>query len=114
MVSNNFDCVLLEVEKVVLKLRGKSVLFHAVSCFLAQMIGDFEIDVIRRYGLVSRPAIFNGADKVVGDVEAEIVVPAVFKPISVDFSLVAVVVFYVKFTLVFQSRISQVTAPHER
>ena len=56
-------------------------LAHTRASFLGQVVSHFEVDMVWRNGLRTRPAFFNDGDKFLGDVNAPAILPAVFEPV---------------------------------
>src|ERR1039458_6984747 len=53
---------------------------EALTGVLAEVVGDLDVDVIRRHLGLSCPALVDDAGELAGDVEAPDVIPALFEP----------------------------------
>ena len=80
MAGSNFDGCLLEIEKAALELWRNGKFLDASTSLFAQMVGRFQIYIIRWYLLFSCPTVVNNLYQFFGDVKAELVFPTVIEP----------------------------------
>jgi hypothetical protein len=81
VVRRDLDGGDLEVEQVLPKT-GNAEFGKAGPCFLSQVIGHLEIDVVRRHQAFACPAFVDDVGQFLGDVDAPAVGPAVLEPID--------------------------------
>ena len=70
----------LKFEKRVAEVSRDGELADAGLRLARQVVGHLQIDVVRREHLLSRPALVDNAREFGADIDAETIVPAVFKP----------------------------------
>ena len=80
MTGSYLDSCLLEIEKAALELWRNGKLLDAGTGLFAQMVGCFQIYIIRWYFLFSGPTIVNNLYQFFGDVKTEFVFPTVIEP----------------------------------
>lgn len=114
MAGYYLDGVLLEIKKFLLEYRRQCKFLYSVACLFAEMVGNFEIDMIRWNQFLCRPAFVYGFDKFIGNLNAETVVPAVIEPFVELLSLVTVTKLGIKFSLLGKTGISEVATAHYR
>ena len=79
-MSRYLDRSSLEVEEPVAEHLGNPELGKPGAGFVGEVVGHFQVDVVRRYQRLPRPALFDDLEQFVRDVDAEPVVPPVLEP----------------------------------
>ncbi len=109
VVRGNLHCCPLVLEKLV-EVVGNAELSQASSRLLGEVVGHLDVDVKGRNWLRACPTIVDDLDEFLGDVYAEAIIPAVFKPLRQFVACVVVQNIDVEFPLLGQSGQGQVAA----
>src|SRR5260370_13499358 len=80
MVCGDLHGLLLELEELVPEILWNAVPNNAISRLLREMVGNLDVDMVRRDRLGSRPALIDNVCYFLRDVQAPFVTPAVVEP----------------------------------
>ena len=78
----NFDGAFLKFKQLLLKPRRQAELGQARSRLGAEVVGNVEVNVVRRYRLFSRPAGFDDGGQLCRDIQRPTVTPTRIKPLG--------------------------------
>ena len=81
MVGGNLHGRDLEIEQHIGEIAGKTEFGEARAGLLGQMVGNFQVDVVRRRQLCPCPTLFDDLDQFLGNVPAEVIIPAFLEPL---------------------------------
>ena len=73
---------------------------ETMPSLLGEVISDFDVDVVGRDDLVTRPTLFDDLDQLGGDIDAPAIVPLVFEPLREFLRRVAIQDVDVEFSLI--------------
>ena len=110
MPRSKLDRGYLKSEEPGPKIFRYAKLNKPLTSILAKVVGDLDVDVIRRDLSLARPALVDDARQFVGDVQAPDVIPALFKPGCQFAARVAIHHIDVQFALVLQAGPGEVAA----
>jgi hypothetical protein len=82
VVGGDLDGGDLELEQLVPELPRDTELDKALPCRVRQVVGDLEINVVRRRCGFAGPALLDDLQQFLRDVDAPPVVPAILEPLG--------------------------------
>src|SRR6185369_4422051 len=113
VVGCDLDGRLLERQKLVAKVLGDLELGQTRPRLLGEMVDHLEIDEVGRVDLFPGPALVDGLQELLGDVEAEAVVPALLEPAGELGARVVIQHVYVELPLLDEAGEGEIAASYE-
>lgn len=90
----------LELQQCPTHIGGDGEFGKAGAGFLGQVVGQLDVNPVRRKGIEARPAFVNGLGQFLGDVHAPAVIPTVIKPVAQFVGGVVIEHVHIEFALV--------------
>ena len=110
MMGGNLDSLLLELKKLVPEILRDAIPNDPLPRLLREVIGHFDVYMMRRNWLGPCPALINDVRNFVGNIKTPFVAPSVVKPFGELLSGIAVRHIHVQLALLGQTRKREIAA----
>ena len=114
MAHRKLDRCLLEIKQLCIKRRRQMVLGNTLSRLTAEVIHDLQIHLVRRRTIHRRPTLVQNLNQVLGNVDGEVVIPPLGKPLGVLLVVMVVAELRVQFAIAHHTAEGQIARPHDR